>query len=49
MEAWNPNPRSKVAIRSTPTRYFADPSIATASLGIGPDDLSQVTSTQVSD
>ncbi len=39
MEAWNPNLRSKVAIRSTPTRYFVDSSIATASLGIGPDDL----------
>lgn len=37
--AWNPNLRSKTAIRSTDTRYFADPSIATASLGLGPDDL----------
>lgn len=37
--AWNPNLRSKVAIRSTDTRYFIDPSIATAALGLGPDDL----------
>lgn len=39
MEAWNPNLRSKTAIRSSDTRYFTDPSIATASLGIGPADL----------
>lgn len=38
-EAWNPNLRSKSAIRTTPTRYFVDPSIATAALGIGPNDL----------
>ncbi len=37
--AWNPNLRSKTAIRSTDTRYFTDPSIAVAALGIGPDDL----------
>lgn len=37
--AWNPNLRSKTAIRSTPTRHFVDPSIGTASLGIGPKDL----------
>lgn len=37
--AWNPNLRSKTAIRSSDTRYFVDPSIATASLGIGPQDL----------
>lgn len=37
--AWNPNLRSKTAIRSSDTRYFIDPSIATASLGIGPSDL----------
>ena len=37
--AWNPNLRSKTAIRTTDTRYFVDPSIATASLGIGPKDL----------
>lgn len=37
--AWNPNLRSKTAIRSSNTRYFVDPSIATAALGIGPNDL----------
>ncbi len=39
LEAWNPNLRSKAAIRTTNTRYFVDPSIATASLGLGPNDL----------
>lgn len=39
MEAWNPNLRSKAAIRTTDTRYFVDPSIAAAALGIGPKDL----------
>lgn len=38
-EAWNPNLRSKSAIRTSDTRYFTDPSIATAALGIGPNDL----------
>lgn len=37
--AWNPNLRSKTAIRSSDTRYFSDPSIGVAALGIGPDDL----------
>ncbi|MCM1501824.1 MAG: DUF4143 domain-containing protein [Bacteroidales bacterium] len=37
--AWNPNIRSKAAIRSTPTRHFVDTSIACAALGISPDDL----------
>ncbi len=39
MEAWNPNLRSKAAIRSSDTRYFVDPSIAVAALGLGPKDL----------
>lgn len=39
MVAWNPNLRSKTAIRTSDTRYFTDPSIATAALGLGPDDL----------
>lgn len=39
MPAWNPNLRSKTAIRTSDTRYFTDPSIATASLGLGPNDL----------
>ena len=38
-EAWNPNLRSKSAIRTSDTRYFTDPSIATAALGLGPADL----------
>lgn len=39
MSAWNPNIRSKTAIRTSDTRYYVDPSIATAALQIGPDDL----------
>lgn len=39
MPAWNPNLRSKTAIRTSDTRYFVDPSIAIAALGLGPDDL----------
>lgn len=39
VEAWNPNLRSKTAIRTSDTRYFTDPSIATAALGLGPTDL----------
>lgn len=39
MSAWNPNLRSKTAIRTSNTRYFVDPSIAVAALGIGPNDL----------
>jgi len=38
-EAWCPALRSRAAIRMSPTRYFSDPSIATATLGLGPDDL----------
>lgn len=37
--AWNPNLRSKTAVRTSDTRYFSDPSIATAALGLGPEDL----------
>ncbi len=39
MPAWNPNLRSKTAIRSSDTRYYIDSSIASAALGIGPNDL----------
>lgn len=39
MPAWNPNLRSKTAIRSSDTRYFVDPSIAVAAIGAGPSDL----------
>lgn len=38
-KAWNPNLRSKTAIRTSDTRYFTDPSVAVAALGIGPKDL----------
>lgn len=37
--AWNPNLRSKTAIRTSDTRYFSDPSVATAALSLGPKDL----------
>lgn len=37
--ACNPNIRSKAAIRTSDTRHFVDPSIGTASLGLGPKDL----------
>ena len=39
MPAWNPNLRSRTAIRTSDTRYFVDPSIAAAALGAGPSDL----------
>ena len=39
MPASNPNLRSKTSIRTSDTRYYVDPSIATAALGIGPRDL----------
>ena len=39
MPAWNPNLRSKTAIRTSDTRYFVDPTIAVAALGLGPNDL----------
>ena len=39
VKAWSPNLRSKTAIRTMDTRYFVDPSIATAAMGIGPNDL----------
>ena len=39
MPAWNPNLRSKTAIRTTDTRYFVDPSVAATALGLSPDDL----------
>lgn len=37
--AWNPNLRSKTAIRTSDTRYFVDPSLATAALSIDPEGL----------
>ncbi len=39
MPAWCPNLRSKSVIRTSDTRYFTDPSIAVAALGVGPGDL----------
>lgn len=39
LAAWNPNIRSKAAIRTNDTRHFVDPSIGTAVLGLGPKDL----------
>ena len=39
MPAWCPNLRCKTPVRTTDTRYFTDPSIATAALGLGPDGL----------
>lgn len=41
MPAWNPNLRSKTAIRTSDTRYFNDSSIAAAALGVSPADLIQ--------
>ena len=38
-EAWNPNLRSKTSVRTANTRYFVDPSIGIAVLGLGPNDL----------
>ena len=39
MEAWCPNLRCKTPVRTADTRYFTDPSIAAAALGLGPEDL----------
>lgn len=39
MPAWSTNLRSKTVIRTSPTRYFVDPSIAVAALGITPAEL----------
>ena len=39
LPAWNPDLRTKGSIRTTDTRYFVDPSIAAAALGVGPGNL----------
>ena len=39
LPAWNPNLRSKTAIRTKPTRHFTDPSIGAAALGITPEGI----------
>ena len=38
--AWRPCLLPRTVIRTSDTRYFSDPSVATAALGIGPGDLS---------
>lgn len=45
LPAWNPNLRSKTAIRTKETRHFTDPSIAAAALGLSPDGLFRDTAT----
>lgn len=37
--AWSPCLRSKAVVRTSDTRYFSDPSIATAAMELGPGDL----------
>ncbi|MDR0990517.1 MAG: DUF4143 domain-containing protein [Propionibacteriaceae bacterium] len=37
--AWQPHMRSRSRLRVTPTRYFVDPSIGTAALNVGSQDL----------
>jgi len=39
VKAWSPSLRAKSIVRTSDTRYFIDPSIATAALSIGPGDL----------
>lgn len=39
IRAWSPSLRSKSVVRTSDTRYFIDPSIATAALDLGPGDL----------
>ena len=38
-EAWNPSPRSRTFLRTSPKRHFVDPSLAAAALGVGPEKL----------
>lgn len=37
--AWNPNIRSKTALRASPKKTFIDPSLAAAVLGLSPEQL----------
>ena len=39
IEAWNPNIRSKTAIRTSPKKSMIDPSLAVAALGCSPKDI----------
>lgn len=45
MPAWSVHIRSKTAIRTSDNRYFVDPSIAVAALGVTPDKLMDDTET----
>lgn len=38
-EAWRPHMRSRTRLRASPVRYFVDPSLGPAALGIGAADL----------
>lgn len=38
-EAWRPHMRSRARLRTAVTRYFVDPSVGTAALGVGSADL----------
>lgn len=38
-EAWLPHMRSRTRLRSAPVRYFVDPSLGPAALGIGTEEL----------
>lgn len=37
--AWSPSLRAKSSVRTSDTRYFADPSLATAAIGVTPGNL----------
>lgn len=39
IEAWNPNIRSKTALRTSPKKSMIDPSLAVAALGCSPKDI----------
>ena len=39
IEAWNPNIRSKTAIRTAPKKSMIDPSLAVAALGVSPKEI----------
>lgn len=39
IQAWNPNIRSKTAIRTSPKKSMIDPSLAVAALGVSPKEL----------
>lgn len=41
-KAWNPNLRSKTAIRTTNTRYYSDPSIGTAPWALAPETCCRI-------